>query len=60
MKISAYKTIAPKPRIFSANRYWSGKLILIGVWKWVICVDLRKDWISDMTNGRMTKKDLPE
>jgi len=60
MKISVHKTIMSKPRLFSVNRYWSGRLIHIGVWKWVVITDLRNDWVSDMTNGRMTKKDLPK
>ena len=40
------------------TRFWHGKLIHIWFWRYLLVVDIRKDWVSDMTNGRMSKNDL--
>lgn len=40
-------------RWFTFSRHWGGKIIEIGIRHHAINLDLRKDFISDMTNGKV-------
>jgi len=43
---------------FHIRKYWEGKIINIGFWSIYITIDIRKDWVSDMTFGQVTMKDI--
>jgi hypothetical protein len=34
------------------TRYWNGALIYISLWRFVIVLDFRKDWIADMAKPK--------
>ncbi len=36
---------------FSINRFWGGKLFHILVWRYLLVLDFRKDWVKDMAGN---------
>lgn len=38
---------------YSVRRYWSGRIINIWLGRYLVVIDLRNDWVIDMTNGKM-------
>lgn len=38
---------------FEIKRFWMNKLIYIGFFSFKLVIDLRKDWVSDMTFGKV-------
>ena len=40
---------------FSFNRYWHGRLFHILVWRYLLVLDFRQDWVQDMIGKRGDK-----